>query len=289
MTLQPDTAITHVIYDKTSASLLARDLGLQTLTELPEGTTCVRWDWVVNCKLAGKLLDTAMYLSFPKNTLTHAASTGVAFKVPSRIMDITDQLRGKSISISKKREHTASDSDTESPRKNRRAPVSRSIIGLSRSAIAANPLLRGQSSIATTHALPSGPGWEIAPEGAQDGLDEMISGVVNGTIEEDADPDDDEGNPDKMANGFRCGQKNDGTGNKGPNEWLAKKFEEMHDLYQGVQGKNPFAIRQYQQAASLCRRTLVPITSGKEALKLKGVGQSIADRVSASRRSHFAL
>ncbi len=53
VTLQPDTAITHVIYDSgRSASVLTRELGLQTLSELPEGTVCVRWDWVVQCKMA---------------------------------------------------------------------------------------------------------------------------------------------------------------------------------------------------------------------------------------------
>jgi len=50
VTLQPDTAVTHVIYDSgRSAQILARQLGLQTLSELPEGTVCVRYDWVVHC------------------------------------------------------------------------------------------------------------------------------------------------------------------------------------------------------------------------------------------------
>lgn len=50
--IRPDTAITHVIYDGRSAALLARELGLDTLSELPEGTVCVKWDWVVKCKMA---------------------------------------------------------------------------------------------------------------------------------------------------------------------------------------------------------------------------------------------
>lgn len=51
--LQPDTAITHVIHDSgRSAALLARELGIQSLADLPEGTVCVKWDWVVQCKLA---------------------------------------------------------------------------------------------------------------------------------------------------------------------------------------------------------------------------------------------
>lgn len=51
--IQPDTAITHVIYDSgRSAALLARDLGVSSLSELPEGTVCVKWEWVANCKLA---------------------------------------------------------------------------------------------------------------------------------------------------------------------------------------------------------------------------------------------
>lgn len=52
VTLQPDTAITHVICDRNSASILARELGLQTLSELPLGTVCVKWQWVVDCKMS---------------------------------------------------------------------------------------------------------------------------------------------------------------------------------------------------------------------------------------------
>lgn len=52
MTLQPDTAITHVIHNAgRSAQLLARQLGLQSLSELPAGTVCVKWDWVVKCMM----------------------------------------------------------------------------------------------------------------------------------------------------------------------------------------------------------------------------------------------
>ena len=57
VTLQPDTAVTHVIYDSgRSAQILARQLGLQTLSELPEGTVCVRYDWVVHCLRAVDLI-----------------------------------------------------------------------------------------------------------------------------------------------------------------------------------------------------------------------------------------
>lgn len=49
--LQPDTAITHVIYEGSSGSALARMLGLSALSELPEGTICVKWAWVGSCKV----------------------------------------------------------------------------------------------------------------------------------------------------------------------------------------------------------------------------------------------
>ena len=54
-------------------------------------------------------------------------------------------------------------------------------------------------------------------------------------------------NPDTRVDSWKCGQDHGGKSNKGPNEWLAVKFAEMHDLYQGVQGKNSFSVRQYQQ------------------------------------------
>lgn len=48
-----------------------------------------------------------------------------------------------------------------------------------------------------------------------------------------------------MADNFKCGQSNDGSASKGPNEWLAKKFDQLHEMYEGVQGKSFFSIRQY--------------------------------------------
>lgn len=59
-----------------------------------------------------------------------------------------------------------------------------------------------------------------------------------------------EGNPCRVANGFKCGQAHDGSTTDGPNDWLAKKFDEMHDMYQGAQHKNSFQVRGYQKGES---------------------------------------
>ncbi|OCF34187.1 hypothetical protein I316_04137 [Kwoniella heveanensis BCC8398] len=250
--LQPDTAITHVVYDQgKSASLLAAKLGLETLSELPEGTKCVKWDWIVQCKMVGKLLDPNPWLSFPKTSFSRAVSAN-AIRPTSRIFDITDQLRGKSIAISRKREPTASDSDTEESGKRNRLTQARSITLFP--PVPENP--PGPSrvrsidvTVATEHALPSGPGWQKAGMDSRDALDEMIDGVVEGSLS-DPDPDPDPDNPNPKADRFKCGKKNDGKGYVGPNEWLAKKFEELHSLYQGQVGKNSFAIRGYQRGES---------------------------------------
>jgi DNA polymerase lambda len=123
--IRPDTAITHVIYDGRSAALLARELGLDTLSELPEGTVCVKWDWVVKCKMAvsttlsffdsdcetmmadlsfgqNKVLETGPWLSFQKTAFNRAFSSNAAIREGSRMRDITTELlRGRSISITK--------------------------------------------------------------------------------------------------------------------------------------------------------------------------------------------
>jgi DNA polymerase lambda len=256
--------------------------------------------------LAAKLLEPDPFLSIPKNPFNRTTSVSAAgvsglFKVPAKTGAKTVDaagLRGNSTSISRKRAPTPTDSDTESPRKPKKIPPMRGNIGLAKSVAGPSRLgLNGKSIAATTHTLPTGPGWEVTPRGPTDGLDELISGVVNGTVEApegdddfdhidaEAEPNelagkvDDTRNPDPRGDHFKCGKDNDGNPSTGPNEWLAKKFDEMHDMYHGVPGKNPFAIRQYMQAASVMRRTLYPITSGKDALKIKGVGQSIADRV----------
>jgi DNA polymerase lambda len=48
--IQPDTAITHVIYNpgrNASASMLAHELGVSSLSDLPECTVVVKYDWIV--------------------------------------------------------------------------------------------------------------------------------------------------------------------------------------------------------------------------------------------------
>ena len=64
-------------------------------------------------------------------------------------------------------------------------------------------------------------------------------------------------------------------------------------MYQGAQHKNEFQVRGYQKgkytlsfrghrlsvAAGVMRRTKWPVGSGKDALKIKGIGQGMADRV----------
>ncbi|WVR09566.1 hypothetical protein IAU60_006635 [Kwoniella sp. DSM 27419] len=305
--LQPDTAITHVIYDQgRSASLLAQKLGLETLSELPEGTVCVKWDWVVQCKMVGKLLDPAPWLSFPITSFSRAVSVN-AIRPNSRMFDITDQLRGRSMAITRKREPTASDSDTEeSLRKKNRLAQTRSVTLFPPVIEKPEPDIQVGSSghqgergeregtVATEHQLPSGPGWSKAKRGERDALDIMIEGVIDGSVSDpEAGGSDEEeageagaepkskvsATTKPLAGGFKCGQPNDGKGYTGPNEWLAKKFEELHDLYQGQVGKNAFAIRGYQRAAGIMRRIAYPIVTGAQARAIPGIGSSLADRI----------
>jgi DNA polymerase lambda len=62
---------------------------------------------------------------------------------------------------------------------------------------------------------------------------------------EDEDPVEIEGNPNPWANKFKCGQAHDGTAAKGPNEWLASKFDEMYNMYTGAKHKSHFQLRGY--------------------------------------------
>nr|XP_031861606.1 uncharacterized protein CI109_002836 [Kwoniella shandongensis]KAA5528678.1 hypothetical protein CI109_002836 [Kwoniella shandongensis] len=311
VTLQPDTAITHVIYDAgKSASMLAQRLGLESLSELPENTICVKWDWVVQCKLAGTLLDPSPWLSFPKTSFQRAVSV-TAIRPTSRMFDITDQLRGKSVSISRKREPTASDSDTEeSSKKKTRAAETRSMTIFppvpEREAVPVpvQPIVEPSTrelprGVATRHLVADGPGWSKAAKGERDALDEMIEGVIEGSLS-DPEPSDNEDdgaqkpitrsaakndtalqpkNPNPTADRFKCGQKNDGKGYKGPNEWLAQQFERLHEMYAGQVGKSAFAIRGYQRAASIMRRIEYPITTGAQARAIPGIGSGLAERI----------
>lgn len=52
-----------------------------------------------------------------------------------------------------------------------------------------------------------------------------------------------------MADRFKCGQAHDGTPKDPgdhPNEWLAKKFDELSDMYSGAKYKNEWQLRGYR-------------------------------------------
>jgi DNA polymerase lambda len=61
------------------------------------------------------------------------------------------------------------------------------------------------------------------------------------------------GNPCPMADRFKCGQAHDGSPkspDEHPNEWLAKKFDDMHEMYSGAKHKNDWQIRGYRNGES---------------------------------------
>ncbi|KAK4689224.1 hypothetical protein P7C73_g887, partial [Tremellales sp. Uapishka_1] len=266
--LQPDTAITHVIHDSgRSASSLAKELGLQSLTELPTGTVCVKWEWVVRCKLSAKLVDTTPFLSFRKNVFASMENGSKK----GRLQDITEQLRGSSTSIRKKRQITASDSETESSKHT--VPMANPKVKQPRQS---SPLKHAHPTNATTHELPTGPGWKVAT-GATDGLDLMITGLMEGTVDEQEELGEEAEKADYT--GFKCQQANDGSAKEGPNEWLAAQFDNLHDVYKGVPGKNSFSVLQYSRAAAILRRSTVRITKGGQAQTIKGIGAGMAARI----------
>ncbi|BEJ01255.1 hypothetical protein CcaverHIS631_0511120 [Cutaneotrichosporon cavernicola] len=311
--LHPDTAVTHVIEDSgVSAAMLARRLGLQSLSDLPVGTQIVKWEWVTQCKFEAKLLPTDKYLTFPKTTLTAG---------PSRFADITDQVRTGSRAIRRRRSHTPPDSETESDRPRRMATAQRCVAGFapggapprsmpalafsrgtssyaftSRAVVSAAPsrtasrnnpssdqLFSEADRIATRHSPPMSPGWVEPSGGEQDALDILIVGIKDGSIStediESDEEDEEPGNPSRKADFYKCGQAHDGDPKKGLNEWLAVQFDKLHHVYEGQQGKNEFSIRGYQRAAGILRRTDFAITSGAQARKIKGIGESLAQRI----------
>lgn len=82
----------------------------------------------------------------------------------------------------------------------------------------------------------------------------------------------------QMDGPFRCQNAHDGV-SKGPNEALAVAIEKLGELYRGAPGMNEFRVRGYSKAASIIRNCPVPITSREQALGMKGIGESVADRV----------
>lgn len=91
-----------------------------------------------------------------------------------------------------------------------------------------------------------------------------------------------------MDGPYRCQNANDGT-NKGPNDALATAIANLGELYRGAPGGNEFRVRGYTKAASIIRNHPLPITSREQALSLKGIGESVADRVSHSQKNDGLL
>ncbi|GMK59721.1 hypothetical protein CspeluHIS016_0803270 [Cutaneotrichosporon spelunceum] len=312
--LHPDTAVTHVIEDSgVSAAMLSRRLGLQSLSDLPVGTQIVKWEWVTQCKFEAKLLPTDKYLTFPKTTLTTGPSRFV--DITEQVRAGSRAIRRRR-SHTPSDSETESDRPRRMTAAQRRVagfapgglpPRSMPALLLSRDASSHTFISRGVPSgaisspasnnnpsinhpssesdrIATSHLPSMGPGWVTPPGREQDGLDILIVGIKDGSIStEDVDSEEDEGeqegNPIRKADFYKCGQAHDGTPKEGPNEWLAVQFDKLHHVYEGQQGKNEFAIRGYQRAAGILRRTDVPITGGAQARKIKGIGESLAQRI----------
>ncbi|OXH27539.1 DNA polymerase lambda subunit [Cryptococcus neoformans] len=296
--LYPDKATTHVIYDshnRTKAKL-AKLLRLQSLDELPLGTECVIWEWISQSKLNGVLLPVENFRSFRVDSLfSRAMSAGSLDQRNPRLAGTADQrLTGR----------TALESETESeeslPKKIRlQASVAqfysnnplRNAVTLS----TAGPSKLRDSvphhAVETEHTVSKGPGWKQGKEDQRDALDEMIEGVKDGILPEDEivddeqaaySPSDDRGIEDDVDSAARFskgGQEKSSKSEKGPNEWLAEKFDQLHDLYNGQVGKNPHSIRQYRNAAAAMRRTTFPITSGAQARKINGIGEALAERI----------
>ncbi|ADV23887.1 conserved hypothetical protein [Cryptococcus gattii WM276] len=112
-------------------------------------------------------------------------------------------------------------------------------------------------AVETEHTTSKGSGWKKGEEDQRDALDEMIEGVKDGSLSEDETahlPSDDHAIEDEIDSAARFskgGQEKSRKNEKGPNEWLAEKFDQLHDLYEGQVGKNPHSIRQYRNAVAV--------------------------------------
>nr|KIR88216.1 DNA polymerase lambda subunit [Cryptococcus tetragattii IND107] len=111
-------------------------------------------------------------------------------------------------------------------------------------------------AVETEHTTSKGSGWKKGEEDQRDALDEMIEDVKDGSLSEDetahitSDDHAIEDEIDSAARFNKGGQEKSRKNEKGPNEWLAEKFDQLHDLYEGQMGKNPHSIRQYRNAVA---------------------------------------
>ncbi|TYJ57995.1 hypothetical protein B9479_001354 [Cryptococcus floricola] len=280
---QTDDAITHVIFEGKARGTLKGFLKISSLDDLPEGTEVVNWNWLALCVETGRLQ--------PINPHVHRS-----FPQPRR-SSRSDTESEPEESLPKKK---ARDSLGFTARIRHAEQVAKGTFGSSKprpvEPQSAEPSGRGVHDVNTVHGMTSdaGVGWKKGKQGGTDGLDEVIEGVKEGGLldaeesdeesavqiaSNDHDADEDDGNPNPLADRFMFGRKNDKVGKDGPNEFLAKKFEELHELYEGQPGKNAFSIRMYQQAAATMRRITTPITNGKQAKSIKGIGDSLAERI----------
>ncbi|WVO18472.1 hypothetical protein L204_106189 [Cryptococcus depauperatus] len=112
VTMTPDTATTHIIYDNPNptVSKLSRILGIDALSQLPEGTEIVRWDWVILCQMTNKVEPTDSYRTFRSNSFTNIQLVGNINKPKFSILVDPGQIGRSRVT----RKRSARQSDTES-------------------------------------------------------------------------------------------------------------------------------------------------------------------------------
>ncbi|ODN73397.1 hypothetical protein L202_07925 [Cryptococcus amylolentus CBS 6039] len=280
---QADDTITHVIFEGKARGTLKGFLKISSLDDLPEGTEVVNWNWLALCIETGRLqpINPHVHRSFPQPRRSSRSDTESEPEESLPKKKARDSL-GFTARIRHAEQVAKGTFGSSKPR-----PVEPQSAGSSG---------RGVHDVNTVHGMTSdaGVGWKKEKQGGTDGLDEVIEGVKEGSLldaeesdeesavqiaSNDHDADEDDSNPNPLADRFMFGRKNDKAGKNGPNEFLARKFEELHELYEGQPGKNAFSIRTYQQAAATMRRITIPITSGKQAKSIKGIGDSLAERI----------
>ncbi|KAJ9119176.1 hypothetical protein QFC22_003668 [Naganishia vaughanmartiniae] len=269
--------VTHIACDHDVAlSSICQFLGIEDLSEIREGTLILDWKWFVSCPTAGTLIpvsDTLLHPCMrPQAAIQRRASapSGSNLTLGKR-KSTSDVLASVTAGKKKPRNYAPTDSDTsQDPDRT--------------------------ASLTNEGTLTTADRWLPPAAGEQaDGLDMMISGLKTGAVmETEADIDEEDVMLEETGVGAINGTRNNSTNSDGPykcqnanpgikrasiNEDIALGLESLGAVYEKAQHKNMFQKRAYKQAANIVRNCPFRIQDEEAALKLKGIGVNIAQRI----------
>ncbi|THX87235.1 DNA polymerase beta-like protein [Aureobasidium pullulans] len=246
--------VTHIIVDRDYD--FEQLLKYLKLKELPAGIVVVNENYTATCMDFYKLVDTSTIEFRVKGYEPPASSATIAQPNPSQASEVSLQLK----------------------------PVKRKAVVLS-SQVTSEASLNLVSSSAASLSNSPAPGVldpQQVPNKDEDELDTAIRQAKESHPLASDDEDDVEGHKRRKTNNwqdkFQCMHKHTGkSGDQGPNAHTLVVLQELADHYDQI--RDQWRCKSYRQAISALRKQTTKISTKEAAMRVYGIGSSIAEKI----------